>query len=72
MVPKLLVETMIAITAKNRHMKKLKKKGGSGADRASTSRKQSDQAGVAEETVEEHCDVLPVNPDKGKRRFSDA
>ena len=48
----------------------LKKKGGPGADEASTSGKQSNQDSVAEETVEEPCDVLSVNLDRGKGRFS--
>ena len=39
----------------------LKKKGGPGADGASTSGKQSNQAGVAEEAVEQPCDILSVN-----------
>jgi len=38
----------------------LKKKGGLGADGASTSGEQSDQAGVVEEAVEDPCDVLSV------------
>ena len=50
----------------------IKKKGGSKADEASTSEKQSDQADVAKEPVEELCDVLSVNPNKGKGRYSDA
>ena len=49
----------------------LKKKGGSGADGASTSGKQTNQAGIAEEAIEP-CDVLSVNPGRGKGRFSDA
>ena len=50
----------------------LKKKGGPEADRASTSGKQSNQAGIAEETVEEPFDIMFVNQDRGKGRFSDA
>jgi len=50
----------------------LKKKGGLGAGGASTGGKQSDQASVAEEAVEEPCDVLSLNPGRGKRRFPDA
>jgi len=48
----------------------LNKKGIPGADGASTSWKHSDQAGVAEEAAEEPCDVLSVNPGRGKGRFS--
>jgi len=62
------------------HMKKtcskykemLKKRGGQGSDGASTSGKQTNQASVAEKVVEEPCDVLSVNPDRGKGRFLDA
>ena len=62
------------------HMKKtcskykemLKKKGGPGIAGASTSGKQTNQASVAEEAVEEPCNVLSVNPGRGKGRFSDA
>ena len=49
----------------------LKKKGGPRIDGASTSGNQSNQAGVAKEAVEEPCNVLSVNPDRGKGRFSD-
>jgi len=49
-----------------------KKKGGPRADGVSTSGKQSKQVGIAEEAVEEPCDVLSVNPSGGKGRFSDA
>jgi len=49
----------------------LKKKGGLGADGASTSGKQSNQGSVAEEAIEESCDALSVNSGKGKGRFSD-
>jgi len=34
--------------------------------------RQSNQAGVAEEVVEEPCDVMSVNPGRGKGRFLDA
>jgi len=34
--------------------------------------KNSNQVGVAKEAVEEPCDVLSVNPGRGKERFSDA
>ena len=34
--------------------------------------KQSNQASIAEEAVEELCDILSVNLDRSKRRFSDA
>ena len=50
----------------------LKKKGGPGYDGTSTSEKQSNQVGVAKKAIEEPYDVLPVNPGKGKGRFSDA
>jgi len=50
----------------------LKKRGGSGSDGASTSRKQTSQAGIDEKAIEEPCDVLSMNPGRGKWRFSDA
>jgi len=50
----------------------LKMKGGPRADRASTSKKQSDQTRIAEEAVEESCDILPKNARLDKRRSSDA
>ena len=50
----------------------LKKKGNPKADGASTNGKQTNQSGVAEKAIEEPCDVLSVNPGRGKRRFSDA
>jgi len=50
----------------------LKKKGGPRADGSSTIGKQMNQAGIAEEAVEELCDVLSMNPGKGKGRFLDA
>jgi len=50
----------------------LKNKGGPGANGASTSRKQMNQAGIAEEAVEKSCDVLSINPSRDKRRFSNA
>jgi len=36
----------------------LKKRGGAGSDRGSTSGKQTNQAGVAKEAVKKPCDVL--------------
>jgi len=47
----------------------LKKRGDLGFDGAG---KQSNQASIAEEAVEELCDILSVNLDRSKRRFSDA
>ena len=46
-----------------------KKKGGLGADGTSINGKQSNQTGIAEEEVE-RCDVLSVNSDRVKGRFS--
>jgi len=48
------------------------KKGGPGVDGVSTNGKQTNQASIAEELVEEPCDVLSVNPDRDKGRLSDA
>jgi len=48
-----------------------KKRGGPRSDVASTTRKQTNQAGVTEEAVEESCDVLSVNLGGGKERFLD-
>ena len=47
-----------------------KKRGGSGSNGASTSGKQTNQAGVTDEAVEKPCNVLSVIPGRGKRRFS--
>jgi len=55
-----------------KYKKMLKKKGGPRADSASTSKKQSDQTRIAEEAVEESCDVLSMNARLDKRRSSDA
>ena len=55
-----------------KHKGMLKKKGGLGADGASTNEKQTNQADGAEEAVEEPCDVLLVNSGRGKGRFLDA
>ena len=49
----------------------LEKKGGSRAYGASTSGKQTNQASVAEEAVEEPSNILSVNPSRGKGRTSD-
>jgi len=49
-----------------------KEQGWSRTDRASISGKQSNQASITEEAVEEPCDILSVNPGKDKGRFSDA
>jgi len=48
----------------------LKKKGDSRSNGASTSEKQTNYANIAEKAVEEPCDVLLVNPGRGKGRFS--
>jgi len=55
----------------SKYKEMLKKKGGSGADGASTVGKQTNQAGVAEKAVEESCNALSVNLGRGKGGFSD-
>ena len=50
----------------------LKKKSDPGAHGASTSEKQSNQAGIAKKKVEKPCDILSMNPGRDKGRFSDA
>jgi len=49
----------------------LKNKGSPRANGASNSGKQSDQAGIVKEALEEPCDILSVDTSRGKGRFTD-
>jgi len=46
--------------------KEILKNGGSRANGANNSEKQQDQANIAKKALEESCDVLSVNPSRGK------